>query len=83
MLNEPLTLKKITVKLWSLADLLYISKSFPHFLQAGVVSVLVGILSFVIIMYIRQCLLRVLLSYRGWMCMLNKTFYIKNRFSDF
>jgi len=60
-------LQSITSKLWSLSELLYISKSFPLILQAGIVSVLVGTLSFVVIMYIRQCLLRILLSYRGWM----------------
>lgn len=68
MLNEPKMLQSITSRLWSLSDLLYISKGFPRLLQAGIVSVLVGILSFVVIMYIRQCLLRILLSYRGWMC---------------
>ncbi len=40
----------------------------PYLIRVLLISVTGGILFFIIVMYVRRWLLRVLLSYRGWMC---------------
>lgn len=42
----------------------------PFYLRVLLVSSAFGFLFFLILMYVRRYLLRILLSYRGWMCKL-------------
>ncbi|XP_035204886.1 uncharacterized protein LOC118179832, partial [Stegodyphus dumicola] len=68
MLIEPSLTSSINASLWNIAHLLCIPQGCPRTLQALIVSSIVGIVSFIALMILRQSLLRLLLSYRGWMC---------------
>ncbi|GIY30960.1 carnitine O-palmitoyltransferase 1, liver isoform [Caerostris extrusa] len=68
MLVEPNITSYANNWLWNIANILYIPKSFPRSLQALIVSSIIGIFSFIFLMILRQGFLRLLLSYRGWMC---------------
>ncbi|XP_054721147.1 carnitine O-palmitoyltransferase 1, liver isoform-like [Uloborus diversus] len=67
MLIEPSITSPFNVFLWNMSHVLYIPKGLPRTLRALIVSCLVGFFSFIILMILRQGLLRLLLSYRGWM----------------
>lgn len=61
----------ITQQLWKVGKVLHITKTepagMPHVLRVLVVSSVGGLTFFVVLMYKRRWLLRILLSYRGWM----------------
>lgn len=67
MLTEPSFTFTLNLWLWKLSYLLHIPQGFPRTLRAAVTSGIVGFIFFIVLMNIRQYLLRILLSYRGWM----------------
>ncbi|XP_023212244.1 carnitine O-palmitoyltransferase 1, liver isoform-like [Centruroides sculpturatus] len=67
MLTEPGFTYSINSWLWKLSYILHIPQKFPRTLRAAVTSGIVGFIFFIVLMNIRQYLLRILLSYRGWM----------------
>lgn len=66
MLIEPSITSSINAFLWRLTHTFFL-KGLPRTLQAFIMSCLVGFVSFIVLMIVRQMLLRLLLSYRGWM----------------
>lgn len=63
----------ITGKLWALGNFIYLDSSYPQIPRILVISLLTAIGFFVIVLYTRRYMLRILLSYRGWMCKYNVT----------
>ena len=60
--------KFITRRLWSFADYIYLDQSYNLLLRIFCTSLIVAVGFFVTLLYARQYALRILLSYRGWMC---------------
>ena len=58
----------ITEKLWALGNFLYLDHSYPLLLRIFIISFITAIGFFLALLYTRQYALRILLSYRGWMC---------------
>ena len=61
-------IKPITSRLWAFGDLIYLDNSHHLLLRIFVISLIVAIGFFIVVLYARQYALRILLSYRGWMC---------------
>lgn len=59
--------KPVTSRLDWLEDFIHIPRSWPLALRSLLISFLSGFLYFLILLHVRRYLLRVLLSYRGWM----------------
>lgn len=59
--------KPITSRLDWLEDFIHIPRSWPLVVRSLIISGLSGFLYFLILLHVRRYLLRVLLSYRGWM----------------
>lgn len=53
----------------------YVFSGLPYYVRVLAVSTTGGVIFFVTLMYARRWLLRILLSYRGWMC----TYCLKSR----
>lgn len=60
-------LEPVNSRLWSLSRTLHIHDGIPYPLRVLMISSAGGLVFFVIVMYKRRWLLRILLSYRGWM----------------
>ena len=60
--------KPITSRLWAFGDLIYLDQSYHLLLRIFCISLFVAIGFFIVLWYARQYALRMLLSYRGWMC---------------
>lgn len=65
------SLQRVTGVLWKVTYLLNLDEAYPYNFRLIVVSVLVGVVFFVTLLYLRQYILRMLLSYRQWMCKLS------------
>lgn len=65
--SDAKVLAPINKRVWSLADQLHISRGIPYYLRLFIVSSGGGIVFFVLLMFTRRWMLRILLSYRGWM----------------
>lgn len=61
------SLKPFTAVIWKVTYLLNLDEKYPYNLRLLFISVLVGVVFFIILLYLRQYLLRMLLAYRGWM----------------
>ncbi|KAG1650421.1 Carnitine O-palmitoyltransferase 1, liver isoform [Nymphon striatum] len=64
---EPRFAVRINNWLWYLEAVLRLPKCLPYLLRVGVIAWIAGIVFFILLMCIRQYLLRILLTYRGWM----------------
>ena len=62
------SLKPFTAVIWKVTYLLNLDEKYPYNLRLLFISVLAGVVFFIILLYLRQYLLRMLLAYRGWMC---------------
>ena len=62
------SLKPFTAVMWKVTYLLNLDEKYPYNLRLLFISVLAGVVFFIILLYLRQYLLRMLLAYRGWMC---------------
>jgi len=60
-------LNYISQYLWLFGDYLYLDDSYPYFLRIFFVSLITSVVYFIIQLYTRQYLLRILLSYKGWL----------------
>lgn len=58
----------ITSRLWTLGKLLYFDESYHLLLRVFFISLIAAVGFFIFLWYARQYALRILLSYRGWMC---------------
>lgn len=67
LLLEPASTNTFSRWLWQVGDWLYLSQGIPSLLRAIVISFVVGVAFFIILTTLRLYLLRILLSYRGWM----------------
>lgn len=54
--------------LWKVTYLLHLDEAYPYNFRLVVISVLAGVVFFIVLLYLRQYTLRMLLAYRGWMC---------------
>lgn len=61
-------LNYISHYLWLFGDYLYLDDSYPYFLRIFFISLITSVVYFIIQLYTRQYMLRVLLSYKGWLC---------------
>ncbi|XP_038045521.1 carnitine O-palmitoyltransferase 1, liver isoform-like [Patiria miniata] len=60
--------QSINDKFWTLGEYVYIGRGPPYFyLKVLIVSLLVGVCFFVSLLHVRRYLLRILLSYKGWL----------------
>lgn len=64
------SLQRVTGVLWKVTYLLNLDEAYPYNFRLIFVSVLVGVVFFVTLLYLRQYTLRMLLAYRQWMCKL-------------
>ena len=64
--------------LWALGDLLYLDEHYPYNFRVVTIAVLAGVVFFIVLLYLRQYVLRMLLAYRGWMCKLNLLLFSNN-----
>jgi len=62
------SLQPIAAVLWKVTYLLHLDEAYPYNFRLIVVSVLAGVVFFIVLLYLRQYTLRMLLAYRGWMC---------------
>lgn len=62
------SLQPVASVLWKLTYLLHLDEAYPYNFRLVFVSVLVGVVFFIVLLYLRQYTLRILLAYRGWMC---------------
>ncbi|XP_048580409.1 carnitine O-palmitoyltransferase 1, liver isoform-like isoform X1 [Nematostella vectensis] len=60
-------LQPIIHAIWSLSDILYLDERYPYNFRLIVVSLVTGLGFFIVLLYLRQYMLRMLLAYRGWM----------------
>lgn len=61
------SLQPVAGVLWKLTYLLHLDEAYPYNFRLVFVSVLVGVVFFIVLLYLRQYTLRILLAYRGWM----------------
>lgn len=59
--------KPVTSRLDRLEDWIHMPRSWPLAVRSFIISVLTGFFFFLILLHVRRYLLRLLLSYRGWM----------------
>ena len=53
---------------WLLGDFLYIDDSYPYLFRLFMISLISSVIYFIVMLYTRQYLLRILLAYKGWLC---------------
>ncbi|XP_072021123.1 carnitine O-palmitoyltransferase 1, liver isoform-like [Amphiura filiformis] len=68
MVTDYPIMKVVNDKFWNFGEYFYIPKGPPYFLpKVVIVSCLIGVIFFIVLLFIRRYLLRLLLSYRGWL----------------
>ena len=60
----------ISYYLWAFGNMIYLDESYPHFFRMFMISLISSVIYFIVILYARQYFLRMLLSYKGWLCKL-------------
>lgn len=53
--------------LWLVGDLLHIDDSYPYFFRLFMIALISSVIYFIVMLYTRQYLLRILLAYKGWL----------------
>eukprot|EP00795_Rhopilema_esculentum_P003730 gene3730-15005_t len=61
-------LNMISVYMWMFGNFMYLDDSYPYFLRLFVISIILSVIYFIVLLYTRQYLLRILLSWKGWLC---------------
>ena len=61
-------IQPVTLRLWAFGDFIYLDQSHHLLLRIFGISLIAAIGFFIVLLYARQYALRILLSYRGWMC---------------
>lgn len=61
-------LNVISYYLWAFGNMIYLDESYPHFFRMFMISLISSVIYFIVILYTRQYFLRMLLSYKGWLC---------------
>ena len=54
--------------LWTFGEYLYIDSSYPYMIRVALISLLSSVVYFIVMLYMRQYMLRGLLAYKGWLC---------------
>lgn len=65
--SDAKVLQPVNTCIWSVAEKLHIHQGIPYYLRLFIVSSCGGVIFFGVLMFTRRWLLRILLSYRGWM----------------
>ena len=55
--------------MWMFGNYIYLDEeTYPYFLRLFVISFILSIMYFIVLLYTRQYMLRILLSWKGWLC---------------
>jgi len=60
-------LNVLSFYLWRFGDTLYLDDTYPYMFRIFAISLMSSVLYFVVVLYTRQFLMRILLSYKGWL----------------
>eukprot|EP00112_Aurelia_sp_Birch-Aquarium-sp1_P017854 Seg418.12 transcript_id=Seg418.12/GoldUCD/mRNA.D3Y31 product="Carnitine O-palmitoyltransferase 1 liver isoform" protein_id=Seg418.12/GoldUCD/D3Y31 len=60
-------LNAISSYMWAFGDYIYLDNTYPYFLRLFVIAFIISVIYFIVLLYTRQYLLRMLLSWKGWL----------------
>lgn len=60
-------LNAVSYYLWAFGNYLYLDDTYPYAFRMFMISLIASVLYFVVILYTRQFLMRILLAYKGWL----------------
>jgi len=60
-------LNMLSYYLWAFGDYLYLDDTYPYLFRMFMISLISSVLYFVVVLYTRQFLMRILLAYKGWL----------------
>jgi len=53
--------------MWIFGNYIYLDETYPYFVRLFVISFILSIIYFIVLLYTRQYMLRILLSWKGWL----------------
>eukprot|EP00794_Sanderia_malayensis_P019509 gene19509-21438_t len=60
-------LNAVSSYMWQFGDYIYLDDSYPYFIRLFIIAFLISVIYFIVLLYSRQYMLRILLSWTGWL----------------
>ncbi len=61
-------LNVLNAYMWKFGEYMYLDDSYPYYVRLFVTAAIISVIYFIILLYTRQYILRILLSWTGWLC---------------